>query len=56
MKNVNVSNFVRAETDVAIKRLYDIVGLGTCFHLRAPTPIDQLSAYCRRLELCHSDV
>jgi hypothetical protein len=41
MKDVNVSNFVRAETDVAIKRIYDVVGLGTWLHYRAPTPIDQ---------------
>jgi hypothetical protein len=26
--NVNVSNFTRAETDVAIKKIYDMVGLG----------------------------
>jgi hypothetical protein len=41
MKDVNVSNFVRAESDVAIKRVCDIVGLGTWLHFRAPTPIDQ---------------
>ena len=41
MKNVNVSNFTRAETDVAIKKIYDMVGLGNWVHLRAPTPIDQ---------------
>jgi hypothetical protein len=42
MKDVNVSNFVRAETDVAIKRIYDMVGgLATWIHLREPTPIDQ---------------
>jgi len=41
LKNVNVSNFTRAETDVAIKKIYDMVGLGNWVHLRAPTPIDQ---------------
>jgi hypothetical protein len=41
MKDVNVSNFVRAESDVAIKKTYDVVGLGTWLHLRAPTPLDQ---------------
>ena len=41
MKDVNVSNFARAESDVAIKKVYDAVGFGTWFHLRAPTPIDQ---------------
>ncbi len=41
MKDVNVSNFARAESDVAIKKIYDMIGLNTWFHLRAPTPIDQ---------------
>jgi hypothetical protein len=41
MKDVNVTNFARAESDVAIKKVYDIVGLGTWLHFRAPTPIDQ---------------
>lgn len=41
MEVVNVSNFARAESDVAIKKVYDAVGFGTWFHLRAPTPIDQ---------------
>jgi hypothetical protein len=40
MKDVNVSNFVRAESDVAIKKIYDIVGLGAWLHNRVPTPID----------------
>jgi len=41
MKDVNVSNFVRAESDVAIKNMVDMVGLSTWMHLRAPTPLDQ---------------
>jgi len=41
MKDVNVSNFVRAESDVAIKKVYDMVGLGAWIHFRAPTPLDQ---------------
>jgi hypothetical protein len=41
MQDVNVSNFVRAESDVAIKKIYSIAGLNTWFHNRAPTPIDQ---------------
>jgi len=40
MKDVNVANFTRAESDVAIKKIYDIVGLSTFFHNRAPTPIN----------------
>jgi hypothetical protein len=38
---VTVANFARAETDVAIKKVYDMVGMGNWLHLRAPTPIDQ---------------
>jgi len=41
MKDVNVANFARAESDTAIKKIYDIVGLSTWLHFRAPTPIDQ---------------
>ena len=41
MKDVNVTNFTRAESDVAIRKMYDMVGLNNWFHLRAPTPIDQ---------------
>ncbi len=41
MKDVNVSNFTRAESDIAIKKMYDMVGLSTWMHLRAPTPLDQ---------------
>ena len=41
MNDVNVANFARAESDAAIKKMYDMVGLGTWFHLRVPTPIDQ---------------
>ncbi len=33
--------FVRAETDAAIKLIYDAVGLGVFVHNRAPTPIDE---------------
>ena len=42
MKDVNVSNFVRAECDATIKRIYDMVGgLATWIHLREPAPIDK---------------
>jgi len=41
MQDVNVTNFVRAESDVAIKKIYDAVGFGTWLHFRALTPIDQ---------------
>jgi hypothetical protein len=41
MKDVNVSNFTRAESDAAIKKMVDMVGLGNWFHFRTPTPLDQ---------------
>jgi len=38
---VTVKTFTRAESDVAIKRVYDAVGFSKFFHIRVPTPIDQ---------------
>ena len=38
---VNVDNFVRAETDTAIRKSYDQVGLGKFGHLRTLTPLDK---------------
>ena len=39
--DVNISNFARAESDVAIRKTYDATGgFGRWFHFRAPTPID----------------
>jgi hypothetical protein len=32
---------VRAESDLAIKKVYDLVGFGTWFHIRQPVPLDQ---------------
>ena len=39
--DVNISNFVRAETDLAIKKIHDLVGFGKWFHIRQPVPLDQ---------------
>ena len=40
-QNVNIANFARAESDVAIKKTYDTVGgFGRWMHFRTPTPID----------------
>jgi hypothetical protein len=42
--DVNISNFARAETDLAIQRLHGLAGgFGRWFHIRQPTPIDQQS-------------
>lgn len=38
---VNVANFARAESDTAIRKVADAVGVNTWVHLRAPTPIDR---------------
>ena len=40
-KGVTVATFVRAESDVAIRRVYDGFGLSTFFHFRAPVAIDK---------------
>ena len=40
-ESVNVTNVARAETDIAIQRMYDLAeDYGKLFHLRTPTPID----------------
>ena len=56
MKNVNVANYVRAESDVAIKKLVGAVGLGTWFHLRAPTPLDQQGVIRMNRDTLYSSV
>jgi hypothetical protein len=56
MKDVNVANFSRAESDVAIKKIYDAVGLGTWLHLRAPTPIDQQNVIRMNRDTLYSSV
>ena len=39
---VTVKTVARAETDIAIQRMYDLTGgFGILYHLRTPTPIDQ---------------
>lgn len=40
-ETVTVDNFVRAETDLTLKRYVAQGGFGTIAHLRQPTPIDQ---------------
>jgi hypothetical protein len=40
--NVNISNFARAETDMAIEKIHHLAGgFGRWFHLRQPVPLDQ---------------
>jgi hypothetical protein len=40
-KAVTVDNFVRAETDMTMKRYQTAGGFGKMFHLRQPTPLDK---------------
>ncbi len=37
---ITIDNFVRAESDTAIRNLYNQFGLGKFGHLRTPTPLD----------------
>ncbi len=39
--NVNIHNFVRAESDVAIAKVHDSAGFGVLQHVREPTPLDR---------------
>jgi hypothetical protein len=38
---VTVKTFMRAETDVAIKRVHDQIGFNKWFHFRMPAPLDK---------------
>jgi len=38
---VTYKNFVRAETDMTLKRYVDQGAFGKCFHIRQPTPLDK---------------
>lgn len=38
---VTIDNFVRAESDTAIQKVYNVVGLGKFLHIRTPTPLDK---------------
>lgn len=39
---VTIKTFIRAETDVAIKKIYDVAGeVNKIMHIRIPTPIDK---------------
>ena len=38
---VTIDTFVRAETDTAIRNVYDQIGFGTIYHVRTPVPLDE---------------
>ena len=56
MKNVNIANYIRAESDTAIKKIYGMVGLSTWIHLRAPTPLDQQEVIRMNRDTLYSSV
>jgi hypothetical protein len=53
---VNVATFARAESDVAIKKIVDMVGFSTWFHFRAPVPIDQQKVIRMNRDTLYSSV
>ena len=54
--SVNVSNFARAESDVAIKKVVDMVGFSSRFHFRAPVPIDEQKVIRMNRDTLYSSV
>lgn len=54
--SVNVSNFARAESDVAIKKVVDMVGFSSWFHFRAPVPIDEQKVIRMNRDTLYSSV
>ena len=53
---VNVETFARAESDVAIKKIVDMVGFSSWFHFRAPVPIDQQKVIRMNRDTLYSSV
>jgi len=53
---VTVETFARAETDAAIKKIYDTVGFGTMLHFRAPTPLDKQNVIRMNRDTLYSTV
>lgn len=55
-KAVNVHNFARAESDVSIKKLYDLVGIGKLLHFKNPTPLDKQNIIRMNRDTLYSSV
>ena len=56
LEPVTVHTFVRAESDVAIKKIYDLLGFNKWFHLRAPVAIDEQKVIRMNRETIYSSV
>ncbi len=53
---VTVYTFVRAESDTAIKKVYDGIGFSAWFHNRAPTPLDQQTVISQNRDTLYSSM
>ena len=54
---VNVKNVARAESDIAIKKMYALTGgYGIFYHLRTPTPIDKQTVIRMNRDVLYSSV
>lgn len=53
---VNVHNFARAESDVSIKKLYDLAGIGKLLHFKNPTPLDKQNIIRMNRDTLYSSV
>jgi hypothetical protein len=54
--SVNVSNFARADSDAAIKKVVDLVGFSSWFHFRVPVPIDEQKVIRMNRDTLYSSV
>ena len=53
-ETVTVDNFVRAETDMTMKRYADQGGFGKLLHIRRPTPLDKQDVIRMNLDTLYS--
>ena len=56
LKPVNVHTTVRAESDVAIKKLHNLFGFNNWYHLRAPVALDEQKVIRMNRETIYSSV
>ena len=55
--NVNVKTLARAETDIAIQKMYALTGgYGKFYHLRTPTPLDMQTVIRMNRDVLYSSV
>jgi len=57
LESVNVSNVARAETDIALEKMYTLTGgYGQFYHLRELTPIDKQTVIRMNLDVLYSSL